>query len=344
MTRLQAWLKRREELQAIYVHCIGGFPDRCDLAVEVTDQQATEQFEAQWLRFSSETGERVPGLFVKPRDREGPFPVIVALPGGHRTKDLTIFGHEQWPLPFQIESPHHRFPVEKLGNNEPLPYTHFLDHGFALMSIDARVFGARATERPDSSIDRGAFTAASWQQYHLLMRRALTEGRSAAAMEVWDIIRTIDYLATRNDVDADRIGCMGFSMGGNLSWMAGIIEPRIKAACTVSCLITFDAALEHGRDGGWYAWIPGIGKHTARQELFSMMAPRPLISFEGDDDFPPEARQPMIDEARTKYELFGAADKFRSVVYDGGHGACLRNKATLKEIGRWFQQHLALQL
>ena len=343
MTSPQAWLKRRDELQALYIRCMGGFPARCDLAAEVIRQETTDRFEAQWLRFSSEAGERVPGLFVKPRHGRGPWPVLVALPGGHRTKDLMIFGHEQWPLPFEIESPHHRFPVEQLGNYEPLPYTHFLEHGLAVMSIDARVFGARATERPDSLANRGAFTAASWAQYHLLMRRALTEGRSAAGMEVWDIIRALDYLATRDDVDGDKIGCMGFSMGGNLSWMAGIIEPRVKAVCVVSCLVTFEAALKYGRDAGWYAWIPGIGKHTTRQELFSMMAPRPLISFEGDEDFPPEARQPMIDEARATYKLLGAAENFQSVVYSGGHGKCLRNEATLKEIGRWFQHHLACQ-
>jgi dienelactone hydrolase len=282
----------------------------------------------------------VPGLFVKPRYAHGPFPVIIALPGGHRTKDLTIFGHEQWPLPFEIESPHHRFPVERLGNYEPLPLTALLDHGFALMSIDARVFGARAGDRSDSSADRSAFTSASWDQYHWLMRRAVIDGRSVAAMEVWDVIRALDYLETRDDVDTGQIGCMGLSMGGNLSWMTAIIEPRIQAVCTVSCLTTFEAALKHGRDGGWYAWIPGIARHTSRQELLSMLAPRPLLCWEGDEDFPRDARQPMIDEARAKYNLLGVPDNFRSMEFHGGHGACLRDPKTLVEIGHWFTLHL----
>ena len=336
----QAWLKRRKELQEVYIRCMGGFPPRCNLAVDVVRQVTTKQFEAQWLRFSSEESERVPGLFVKPRRVRGPLPVILALPGGHRTKDLMLFGHEQWPLPFEIESPHHRFPVEKLGNYEPLPLTFLLDHGFALMSIDARVFGARANDRPDNTADRGAFTAASWSQYHRLMRRAVLEGRSAAAMEVWDIIRAIDYLETRDDVDTSRIGCLGSSMGGNLSWMTAIIEPRISAVCTVSCLTTFEAALKYGRDGGWYAWIPGIARHATRQELLSMMAPCPLLCWEGDEDFPAEARQPMVDEARAKYDLLGVPEKFRSIVFHGEHGACLRDPATLAEIGHWFARHL----
>ena len=334
-------MRRRRQLTRRYRRCLGIGPERCDLQAEIVRKEAGEDWVAQWLRFSSEPGERVPGLLVRPAGARKPLPLILVLPGGHRTKDLAIFGHEQWPLPFAVESPHHRFPVEKLGNHEPLPLTRLLSHGFALMSIDCRVFGARAGPRPDSVADRAAFTAASHTQYHWLMRRALIDGRSVAAMEVWDVIRTLDYLETRDDIDPKRVGVMGWSMGGNLAWQTAIAEPRIKAVCTGSCLITFEAALEHERDAGWYAWIPGVRRWTSRQELFSLMAPRPLLAFEGDSDFPPEGVQPMLDEAREKYALLEAGDRFRSVWYSGGHGAYLRDPATLEEIGGWFARHLS---
>ena len=160
------WLKRQRELKRIYSQCLGILPERCNLQVEIGQEVAMDDFEAQWVRFSSEADERVPGLLVKPASAKGRLPVILVLPGGHRTKDLAIFGHEQWPLPFAIESPHHRFPVEKLGNYEPLPLKRLLSQGFALMSIDLRVFGARAGPRPDSAVDRAAFTAASHAESH----------------------------------------------------------------------------------------------------------------------------------------------------------------------------------
>lgn len=324
-----------------YRRCLGIGLERCDLQAEIVREAAAEDFTAQWLRFSSEPGERVPGLLVRPAAARKPLPLILVLPGGHRTKDLALFGHEQWPLPVDIESPHHRFPVEKLGNYEPLPLTRLLAHGFALMSNDCRVFGARAGLRPDSAADRAAFTAASHAQYDWLMRRALIDGRSVAAMEVWDVIRTLDYLETRDDIDLKRVGIMGWSMGGNLAWQTAIAEPRIKAVCTGSCLITYEEALAHQRDAGWYAWIPGVRGWTSRQELFSLMAPRPLLAFEGDSDFPREGVQPMLDEAREKYALLGAGDRFRCVWYSGGHAAYLRNPATLDEIGSWFARHLS---
>ena len=336
------WLERRDALAETFTECLGGFPQRVDLEPEIVREAATGEFVAQWVRFQSEPGERVPGLFVKPVDAQGPLPVIVALPGGHRTKDLTVFGHEEWPLPFEIEAPGHRFPVEKLGNYEPLPYTLLLDHGFALMSIDWRVFGARAGDRPDSAADRAAFVRASHEEYGWLMRRALVDGRSAAGLEIWDVIRTLDYLSTRDDVDSERIGCMGFSMGGGMSWQTAIIEPRVGAVCTVSCLVTYDAALKHRRDSGWHTWIPNIRKYTSRQELFSIMAPRPLLIYEGDADMPGEGRDQMIEAVRARYGLLGAHAALEVNVYEGGHGACLRDPATFHRIGVWFREKLGL--
>jgi len=335
------WLKRREALEDIYIRCMGGFPERRDLEPEVVREETTDEFVAQWLRYTSEPGERVPGLLVRPRRAQGRLPVIIVVPGGHRTKDFAVFGHEEWPLPFEIESPHHRFPTKRIGNPEPLPFTLLLKHGFAIMSTDARTFGARAGWRPEREKDlAGEFTKASWAEMQILMHRAIVDGRSVAGMETWDIIRGIDYLETLDDIDTGRIGCTGWSMGGNLAWMTAITEPRIKAVCTVSCMITYDAALKYGRDKAPYGWIPGIRKHTSRQELLSMLAPRPLLVFEGDDDMPVEGRQPMVEEARSKYELLGAADGFRLEMYHGGHAACLREQTTYDQIGRWFQNWL----
>ena len=283
MTRSkETWLKRREELQDVYVRCMGGYPERGDLVAEIIRDERTDEFAAQWVRFSSEPGERVPGLFVRPLCSAGRLPVIVVIPGGHRTKDFALFGHEQWPFPFDVESPHHRFPVETIGNFEPLPFTLLLKHGFALMSLDARTFGARAGWRPeDRNADRRAFNKASWDDMHALMRRATIDGRSVAGMETWDIVRAVDYLATRDDVDADRIGCAGWSMGGNLSWMTAIVEPRIKAVCTVSCMITYEAALDHRRDAAPYAWIPGIQKIHVPTGTFQYARSSSIALFRG---------------------------------------------------------------
>src|SRR5581483_5135262 len=59
---------------------------------------------------------------------------------------------------------------------------------------------------------------------------ALMLGQTLIGWRVWDIMRTIDYLATRSDVDASRIGCIGISCGGTATLFASAIDPRLRAA------------------------------------------------------------------------------------------------------------------
>ena len=56
---------------------------------------------------------------------------------------------------------------------------------------------------------------------------------------------------------------------------------------------------------------------------------------------PREGYEPMLDEARSKYELLGAGDRMRVDMYSGGHHTCLREESTYDEIGRWFAKWLA---
>ncbi|MEH6629163.1 MAG: dienelactone hydrolase family protein [Motiliproteus sp.] len=50
-----------------------------------------------------------------------------------------------------------------------------------------------------------------------------------------DYRRAIDYLATRGDIDTDRVGLIGYSMGGHMTFILGASEPRIKTI--VGCVV-----------------------------------------------------------------------------------------------------------
>src|SRR5204862_5515630 len=70
---------------------------------------------------------------------------------------------------------------------------------------------------------------------------------------VWDVMRLIDYLQTRNDVDAQRIGLMGISKGGIEAYLAAAADTRIAAAVPCIGVQSFNWALEHD------AWQSRIG-------------------------------------------------------------------------------------
>src|SRR5205823_14861854 len=62
---------------------------------------------------------------------------------------------------------------------------------------------------------------------------------------VWDVMRLIDYLTTRSDVDAGRIGLLGLSKGGIETYLAAAVDPRIAVAIPVIGVQSFRWALEH---------------------------------------------------------------------------------------------------
>ena len=85
-------------------------------------------------------------------------------------------------------------------------------------------------------------------------------GQSTAQMRIWDGMRCIDYLYSRDDIRKDGVGCMGNSGGGTMTSLLEAIEPRIVAACP-SCYLTTlrDVCAK-------------IGPQDAEQNIFGQLA------------------------------------------------------------------------
>ena len=68
---------------------------------------------------------------------------------------------------------------------------------------------------------------------------ALLVGQTMLGWRVWDVMRTLDYIATRPELDASRVGCMGISGGGTVTVFATALEPRLRVALVSGYLNTF---------------------------------------------------------------------------------------------------------
>src|SRR5205085_11830097 len=110
------------------------------------------------------------------------------------------------------------------------------DKGFLAVAIDARYHGARTKAGKGST------------EYQQAILRAWREpGREHPFFfdTVWDVMRLIDYLQTRDDVDARRIGLTGISKGGIETYLAAAADVRIAAAVPCIGVQSFNWALEH---------------------------------------------------------------------------------------------------
>jgi dienelactone hydrolase len=254
----------------------------------------------------------VPGILLIPKKRVGPVPVIVGL-HGHGGSSETICTDEKNP---QCVGP-------MLARK-----------GFVVAAIDTYFCGARAPK--SKAKHRGLDEGTLFKLYHL-------QGRSLWGMMLRGQQILLDYVETRSEVDAKRIGVTGMSMGGTGTWWLTAIDDRVQAAVCVAGFTRYRELFAHGnfRLHGIYYWVPGILQHFDTEAIYSLIAPRPFLALSGDRDggLPLRGIEVLEKKLATVYHLHGARANFRSVVYaNTAHEYLPEMQAAM--LG-WFGKHLA---
>jgi len=145
-------------------------------------------------------------------------------------------------------------------------------------------------------------------------------GRTLMGERLWDLMRCVDYLASLPQVDPQRIGCAGLSLGGEMAMWLGAMDERI--AVTVSCgFLTWMDQMEHNHCMCWK--FDGLRELVDFPDIYSLIAPRALQCQNGlkepDTQFTvPLARTALKDIERI-YRDLDASDKIELVVHEGGH-------------------------
>ena len=149
---------------------------------------------------------------------------------------------------------------------------------------------------------------------------AMLFGETMVGWRVWDVIRAIDYLQTRPEVDGERVGVMGISGGGTVSLFAAAVDDRIGAAMVSGYFNTFRdsiVSLSHCLDN----YVPGLLRYMEMYDVAGLIAPRALFVESGEEDhiFPIAAAREAFDRTRPMYRALGAEDRLAHEVFAGGH-------------------------
>src|SRR5258708_28496476 len=149
---------------------------------------------------------------------------------------------------------------------------------------------------------------------------ALLLGQTIIGWRVYEIMRTIDWIESRKELDAKRVGCMGCSGGGMATVFAAALDARIQAALVSSYLNTFREcvmSISHCIDN----YIPGILNWAEMYDVAGLIAPRPLFveSGERDDIFPIAASRASFARVKKVYEVFGAGDQTAQDTFHDAH-------------------------
>ena len=252
--------------------------------------------------------EDVPAYFVRPAGRSGRMPAILY---NHWHAGQYKLGRNEL--------------VQGNGGLEKPPYAEELTRrGIAALCIDSWAFGGRST-RTESQV----------------FKDHLWHGRVMWGMMVYDAIRAIDYLCSRDDVDASRLGTMGISMGSTMAWWVAALDERIKVCVDICCLTDYQALLDAGGldRHGLYYYVPGLLKHFTAAQVNALIAPRAHLAIAGEKDgLTPVAGLDRIEpELNRVYAAAGAPDAWKLLRHPGGHEETPAGRAAVLEfIDRWL--------
>ena len=156
----------------------------------------------------------------------------------------------------------------------------------------------------------------------------LLVGTSQTGLAVWESMRAIDYLQSRPEVDAARIGMTGASGGGHNTMYVSALDERVKVSIPVCYVNAFEYLLEAMRGYNWVGGqdlcnqVPRILSYADMGDICALVASRPLMIINATQDpmFPTDGARQAAARAQRIYNLLGVSDRIRLTLVDAGHG------------------------
>lgn len=184
--------------------------------------------------------------------------------------------------------------------------------GYVVLCPDAAGFGERN--------HHGKLNGRNLEHY--LFGRYVVEGKCLAWKNILDMRRAVDYIASRPEVDAERLGCYGHSMGSTHTWLVGPWEPRLKAVVGNCCMPTYAAMDRTDLIHCFPNYVPGWRQYGDIPDIVGLIAPRALhLNFgETDDGSPIQEVKAGLETIRRAYRTKKAEDRFTYYIEPGsGH-------------------------
>ena len=298
---LTDWEQQRQTLRAKATELLGKLPPRSRTPeVKVLSREDRGDYVVEKFQFANGAGDNVPGYVILPKGLTAKAPAILYCHWHGGEYDI---GKEEL---FQARH----------TPEEPGPT--LARRGFVVLGIDACCFGERNGRGPGGPDDRGGAGEMTASKFNLWV------GRTLWGMILRDDLMALDYLASRPEVDPERIGVTGISMGATRTWWLMALDERLKTGVAVACLTRYQNLIAAGqlKAHGIYYFVPGMLNQFDTEAVVALIAPRPVLFMTGDQDAgsPPDGIQAIDAAVRPVYRLYGQEPKFQNEIYPGlGH-------------------------
>lgn len=301
--------RRQAVLKSRFLEALGGFSEKTPLNARVVGKAQRDGYRIERVIYESRPQHHVTAVLYLP-DGTPPFPGVL-VPCGHSDNGKAAEAYQRVCI--------------LMAKN-----------GLAVLCYDPIGQGERI-----QLLNREGKPAigGSTSEHTMAGVGALLVGWSTATYRIWDGIRSLDYLASRPEIDPKRLGCTGNSGGGTLTAYLMALDDRIFAAAP-SCYIT---SLER--------LFATIGPQDAEQNItgqvafgmehsdyVTMRAPKPTLICTGTRDyFDIQGAWTSFREAKLLYGLLDHGERVELFEYNDTHGFSKpRRQAAMRWMRRWL--------
>jgi len=305
------WIKRQQEVKKILMDIVGPFPEKNPLNPKIVGVIKKNGYRLEKIIYESRPDFYVTACLFIPDGLTSKAPVI-----------LNPIGHSDDGFRGQLYQ---------------TVILNFVKKGFVVLTYDPISQGERLQYfDPEKGRSRIGWSTC---EHSYMGTQCFLSGNSFARYRLWDGIRAIDYLATRDEVDISRIGVNGISGGGTLTTYISAFDDRVYASAPECYITGFRRLLESiGPQDAEQNLYHGIANSIDHADLLEIRAPKPILIMSTTRDFfSIQGARETYEEVKNAYKAFGKEENLSMTEDDAPHDSTRKNREAMYA---FFQKHL----
>lgn len=289
-----AFRARQTERRAALWGLLGDLPwEHKPGPAKLVSKEEHEDYTLERLVLDLNGAEPVPALLLIPRKRQTPAPGLLYI---HWHGGMYDLGKEMLLKGVEVAPAYAPVCAQK---------------GLVTLAIDSWCFGARKHDKNGHEGEENTFKLMLWK------------GQVLYGMMMFDEFRAMDYLASRPEVDKQRLGALGMSMGSTKAWWLAALDPRVGVCLDICCLTDFEELINtrHLQDHSIFYYVPSLLKHFQTSDINELIVPRARLSVNGrlDPLTPPQGVEKVRDHLLPLYRQYGKESDCQIELFDCAH-------------------------
>jgi len=321
----------KEKSRKKVLECLGFPPPFTFFRPELITEEDRESYIARKLALNISEWERIPAYLLIPKGTP-PFPAVVCLHdhGAHfsigKEKVVQPIAESKEVVDDATDWVKKYYGGRFIGDE-------LAKRGYVVLAIDALFWGARQE-----------CGGSNYENQQRLGSNIFHVGTSWLGIITWDDIRSVAFLKSLPEVDGNRIGAIGLSMGAHRTWMLSALSDDIKVGCAICWMATTPSLMvpDNNQTQGQSAYsmlAPNLYLYLDIPDIASLACPKPMLFFNGSKDtlFPIEGVEDSYEIMKKVWQSQGKQDNLYTKIWDIPHEF---NNDMQEEAFNWLDNHL----